>query len=231
MEGPKIIFTIPIFGGLPITETVVLSWFIIALVFVLCRVLTYRMKKIPSRRQAVAEKLVELVEKLVRNTMGEKFMRFSPFIASLFAFSLFGSLISLLGLRPVTADLNTTMSWALLTFILIQVERLKAKKLKGYLKSFVEPVPFMLPLNIISELSTPVSMGFRHFGNIAGGMVITSLLYGALASLSSMLFLPVPLLQVGIPAILSIYFDLFTGFLQAFIFCMLTMVFVSSAAD
>ena len=89
----------------------------------------------------------------------------------------------------------------------------------------------MLPLNILSEIATPVSMSFRHFGNIAGGMVITTLLMGALSALSTALHLPIPLLQIGIPGVLSLYFDLFSGCIQAFIFSMLTMAYVGSARE
>ena len=89
----------------------------------------------------------------------------------------------------------------------------------------------MLPLNIISEASTPVSMSFRHFGNVAGGMIISSLLYFALTAASSALGLSFPVFAVGVPALFSAYFDLFSGFMQAFIFIMLTMVYISNAAD
>ena len=162
--------------------------------------------------------------------MGKNHMGYVPYIMALFTMSLFGSLISLLGLRPVTAGINTTMSWAILTFLLIQFNGIKNKGIKGYLKGFVEPIPLLLPINIISEFSTPLSMGFRHFGNIAAGTIITSLVYGALAGLSSMVFggLQIPVFQAGLPAVLSLYFDLFTAGLQAFIFCMLTMVFIAN---
>ena len=103
-----------------------------------------------------------------------------------------------------------------------------------YIKSFGEPVPFLAPLNIISEVATPVSMAFRHYGNVLSGSVISVLISSALASLSGKLFsfLPgvlskVPFLRIGLPAVLSIYFDVFSGCLQAFIFAMLTMLYVA----
>lgn len=232
MEGPRIVFEIPIFGGIHFTETVVISWFVIAAIFLLCLFLTHNLKKIPtSKRQVFAELIVTSVNNMVKSNMGETYLMFAPYIASLMAFSICGSLISLLGLRPITADLNTTITWALITFFMIQINRVRNKGVGGALKSFTEPIALMTPLNLISELATPVSMSFRHFGNIAGGMMITSLLYQALSGLSGMLHLPIPLLQVGIPAVLSVYFDLFSGIMQAYIFAMLTMVFVSSAGD
>lgn len=231
VSGPKIMFEIPILGGITITETVVWSWCIIGVVFLLCLVLTHKLEKVPVKKtQQIAEKLVITMDSLVESSMGKNHMGYVPYIMALFTMSLFGSLISLLGLRPVTADINTTMSWAILTFLLIQFNGIKNKGIKGYLKGFVEPIPLLLPINIISEFSTPLSMGFRHFGNIAAGTIITSLVYGALAGLSSMVFggLQIPVFQAGLPAVLSLYFDLFTAGLQAFIFCMLTMVFIAN---
>ena len=169
--------------------------------------------------------------------MGKGYLRFAPYIGALFTLSICGSLSSLLGMRPLTADLSTTLGWALMTFFTVQFMNIKYNGFKGWLKGFVEPVPFLLPINIVGEIANPISMSFRHFGNIAAGMVITSLLYGALAALSSFVlgWIPntfinsIPIFQLGTPAVLSIYFDLFTSFLQAYIICMLTMVFVSSA--
>ncbi|MEE0867109.1 MAG: F0F1 ATP synthase subunit A, partial [Clostridia bacterium] len=152
-------------------------------------------------------------------------------------FSILGSLSGLTGLRALTGDLNTTLGWALATFFLVQFVAIRHKGFLGWLKGFTEPVVLMTPLNIISEVANPISMAFRHFGNIASGIVITALVYGALAALSQAVigWIPVigniPIFQVGIPAFLSIYFDVFTSFLQAYIISMLTMVFVSIANE
>ncbi len=240
MEGPQILFRIPLYlpffpfeNGIPITDTVVNSWLIILAVLIVCLILTRKLEKIPTKKtQLIAEKIVVTIDNLVESTMGKNFMRYAPFILALMTFSLCGSLISLLGARPVTADFNTTLGWALVTFVLIQGNNIKAHGIGGYLKGFLKPVAFLLPINIVSEVSTPISMSFRHFGNLAAGVVITELVYGGLASLSAgWMPLDIPIFQVGIPAVLSIYFDLFTAVLQAFIFCMLTMVFISNAAS
>ncbi len=232
MEGPKIYFTIPVLGGIPITETTVNMWIVMAVLAVVCRILTRRMQKIPKGKQALAEKYVSTIYTLCAQTMGNDKLRYAPYIGMLLPFSLLSSLLGLFALRPPTADLNTTVGWALITFGMIQIGRWRAKGAGGYFKSFAEPVAVIFPINLVSEVSTPVSMAFRHFGNIAAGMVITSLLYGALSALTSMLFgIGVPFLQVGVPAFLSIYFDVFTAALQAFIFCMLSMVFIAMAQD
>ena len=121
--------------------------------------------------------------------------------------------------------------WAIITFILITYNKIKFGGIKGYLKGFLEPIFVMAPLNVLSEIATPVSMSFRHFGNMAGGLVITTLIMGALKVLSNAVlgFLPVPLLQIGLPGVLSLYFDCFTACMQAFIFSMLTMAYVGDA--
>ncbi len=122
---------------------------------------------------------------------------------------------------------------------MVQAVNIKSHGVGGWLKGFTKPVFVMTPMNIISEIANPVSMAFRHFGNIASGLVITALVYGALAALSQLVlgWIPnsfvasIPIFQVGLPALLSIYFDLFTSCLQAYIFSMLTMVFVSGAQE
>lgn len=155
--------------------------------------------------------------------MGEFFQGFAPFIAAVMALSAFSSLLSLVGLYPPTSDLNVVAGWAILVFILITHYKFKCGPIQ-YLKSFAEPVPFLAPLNIISEIATPISMAFRHYGNILSGSVISVLVAAALGGLSNLLlgWLPgvlgeIPFLQIGLPAVLSVYFDVFSGLLQAFI--------------
>lgn len=238
VTGPSIVFEIPIFGGIPVSETIVNSWIVMLVITLLCFWLTRGLTvRNPKRKQVVAEKLVTMVYDMVRDTMGERNMCFAPYIGTLFTFSILGSLSGLTGLRALTGDLNTTLGWALATFFLVQFVAIRHKGFLGWLKGFTEPVVLMTPLNIISEVANPISMAFRHFGNIASGIVITALVYGALAALSQAVigWIPVigniPIFQVGIPAFLSIYFDVFTSFLQAYIISMLTMVFVSSANE
>lgn len=231
MNGPQVYFEIPVLGGLPITETMRTQWIVMAVILALCLFLTHGMSIVPKGKQVLAEKAVTMCDWLVDSNMGEGWRAFSPYIAALLVSSLFGSLASLFGLRAATADLNTTLGWALMTFALITFYKLKYSGLKGYLKGFLEPIFVMAPLNVLSEIATPVSMSFRHFGNMAGGLVITTLLLRALAALSSLLHLPIPLFQIGLPGVLSLYFDLFTACMQAYIFSMLTMAYVSAAKE
>ncbi len=238
VKGPEILFEIPVFGGIGVSETIVNSWIIMAVIALVCFFLGRNLKvRNPSKRQLVAEKAVTMITNLVTDVMGEKNARWAPYIGTLLMFSAVSSLSSLTGLRPPTADLATTLGWALVTFVMVQATSIRCHGVGGWLKGFTQPIFVMTPLNIISEIANPISMAFRHFGNIASGLVITSLVYAALAALSSLVlgWIPVigqiPFLQVGLPALLSIYFDLFTSVLQAYIFSMLTMVFVSGAQD
>lgn len=228
VTGPKVSFEI---FGLKITETVVLSWVVMAVIIGLILFLTHNMSvKNPSKKQVVAEWLVETVNGMVRDSMGKRNLKYAPYMATIFSFSIFGSLISVLGLRPVTGDYNTTLAWALITFIMIEYAKIKNDGVFGYVKGFTKPIALLTPINVISEVATPVSMSIRHFGNVASGIVITQLLYFALTMFSRKLgMVHFPIFTVGIPALLSVYFDLFTGFMQAFIFTMLTMANVGSA--
>lgn len=231
MSGPKIYFELPFFGGLPITETMVNTWLVMAFIILLVLFMTRNMSVKPKGKQVLIEKLVESFQGLVEQAMGKGNEKYVPYIGTLFLLSIFSSLSSLLGLRPPTADLNTTGAWALMTFVLIQYNGIRANGFWARIKGFAEPSPLLTPINLLGEVSTPVSMAFRHFGNIFAGMLITSLLMDFLSFLTS--FMPSwfpPILQIGLPGVLSLYFDLFTSGLQAFIFCMLTMVFVSMAS-
>ncbi len=228
VTGPKVSFEI---FGIKITETVVLSWVVMAVIIGLILFLTHNMSvKNPSKKQVVAEWMVETVNGMVRDSMGKRNLKYAPYMATIFSFSICGSLISVLGLRPVTGDYNTTLAWALITFIMIEYAKIKNDGVFGYVKGFTKPIALLTPINLISEVATPVSMSIRHFGNVASGIVITQLLYFALTSFSRMLgMVHFPIFTVGIPAVLSVYFDLFTGFMQAFIFTMLTMANIGSA--
>jgi F-type H+-transporting ATPase subunit a len=227
--GPRIAFYI---GDIPVSETVTVTWFIMFVLLVFSIVATRNMKKEATGLQLVVEQLVKTIVNLTKQNMGEKNVAWAPYVGTLLLFIGISNIMGLFGFRPPTGDLNTTMSLSILTFVLTQLFGVKSKGLGGYGKGFLEPIPLLLPLNIIGELANPVSLGFRLFGNIVAGIIIMALLYGALGNFTSLLLgLSVPLLQAGVPAVLHIYFDVFAGLLQSFIFTMLTMVFISGAME
>ena len=219
-----------------LSESQVNTWAVMISIFGLGLYLTHGLTaKAVCKRQLVAEWLVEKSEKLVRDNMGGFFAEWGPFIAAIMGLSAFSSLICLVGLFSPTGDVNVTFGWAILVFFLIMFYKFRGGTW-NYVKGLFKPIPVFAPMNLIGEIATPVSMAFRHYGNILSGAVISALFGSALTGLSRSLlsWLPgvlgdMPLLRVGLPAVLSVYFDVFSGVMQAFIFAMLTMLNVAGA--
>ncbi|MDK2586904.1 F0F1 ATP synthase subunit A [Romboutsia sedimentorum] len=223
------------FNNFKISDTVVTSWIIIAALALVSFLLTRNLKKVPtSKVQVFLEFAIGGLANFVTETMGEKTLKrmpnMIPYIGSLFLFFACSNLIGLLGFRSPTTDLDTTLAWALITFIMIYYAGVKFNGF-GFFKGLLEPMPLLLPLNLIGELAKPISLSFRPFGNILGGSVIMKLLYDFLAYVSILIpGISIPVGQLLIPVPLHLYFDIFAGLLQSFIFIMLTMVFVGNAA-
>ena len=285
VDGAFIYFTIPIFGGINITQTTVSHLIVTILLCWLSVYLGKNLKKRPDGKQVLVEKGVMMLRNMVAETMGEHNIHWTPFIGTIFLSSICGSFIGLTGfLRSSTADLSCTLVWALMVTAIIWYNNIKNNGFLGWLKGFTEPIVVMTPMNIISEIAQPVSMAFRHFGNVAGGGVITALIYTSLSLASALIMnllsanggiaamillgvgiglmiywkkqrklvlmifgivsavlglfgvlqafgilTDVPILAYGIPAVLSCYFDIFSGFVQAYVFTLLTMVYISAS--
>lgn len=237
ITGAMVYFTIPMpIQPLLITEALINSWAVMLTILFLCLYLTHGITAVPvTKRQLAAEWVVDTCNRLVEMNMGSYFKAYPPFIAGIMALSALSSLSSLLGVFPPTSDINIVGGWAILTFGLITYYKLKCGLL-NYLKGFTEPIVVLLPLNILGEVASPLSLAFRHYGNILSGSVIAVLLAAAFTGVSNLLlgWLPgvlgdFPLFRIGIPAVLSLYFDIFSGCMQAFIFAMLTMLNVAGA--
>ena len=274
------------FGPVIITETI-LSLFVVTLLLGVAGVLLGRnLKKRPGALQVLTEKGVEMLMNLVSDTMGAHNIGWVPYIGTIFLSSILGSLIGMTGfLRSTTADLAVVLVWAVMTSVIIWYQSIKRNGLLGWLKGFTEPIVVMTPMNVVSEIAQPVAMAFRHFGNVAGGSIITMIIYTALSLASTALLsfvsrtivwpilfvavavflfvrkfkkrdlvakvvgviftmvgiagvlmylnllgdVEIPVLQFGIPGVLSVYFDLFSGFVQAFVFSLLSMVYIAGA--
>lgn len=281
VQGAQVLFTI---FGVEITQTI-LSMTVVTLLLGIAGVMLGRnLTKRPGKMQVLTEKGVGMLYNLVVDVMGKHNASWVPYISTIFLSSIFGSLIGLTGfLRSTTADLSVVLTWSVMTSVIIWYQNIKRNGLLGWLKGFTEPIVVMTPMNIVSEIAQPFAMAFRHFGNVAGGGIITTILYAALALASSAviglisgtivipvlvlalgvfllirgmkakkLFGPiiggilsaigllgglenlgilsgVPILQFGIPALFSVYFDLFSGFVQAFVFSLLCMVYIAGA--
>ena len=185
---------------------------------IVIRISMRKWKQLPSGFQNIMELMVESIDNLVESAAGKKLMSLGNWFFMVFAFILMSSICGVIGLRPPTADWATTFAFAIATFILIQVMGIKYRK-GDYLKSFFKPVFIFFPLNLIGELARPISLSFRLFGNVLAGMILMSLVYSAPMAL-----------RFIIPAALHFYFDLFSGILQTYIFCILSLTFIGSAA-
>ena len=286
VEGAFVYFTIPIFGGIPISQTTVSSLIVTLLLIFACVKLGKNLKKRPGKVQVMAEKMISMLYGMVGESMGQHNLHWAPFIGAIFASSICGTLIGLTGFfRSVTADLSCTMVWSVMVSVIIWYNNIKRDGVVKWLKGFTEPVAVMTPMNVISEIAQPASMAFRHFGNIAGGTVISAIIYTAFSMVSAAvlnlisasgiavavvlmavgaalmvlwkkkthklfhmilgavcavlgvfgllqtlgILEGVPVLALGIPAVLSCYFDLFSGFVQAYVFTLLTMTYIAGS--
>ena len=281
VEGAQVLFTV---FGIEITQTILSMTVVTAVLMTLGILLGRNLQKRPGKMQVLTEMGVGMVYNLVTDVMGKHNGHCMPFIGTIFLSSIFGTLIGLTGfLRSTTADLAVVLTWSIMTSVIIWYQNIKRLGFLGWLKGFTEPIVVMTPMNIVSEIAQPFAMAFRHFGNVAGGGIITMILYTALALASNALIgllshthvMPVivvvlgvfmlvrgirqkklagpivwgiltavgvlggleyfgvlsgvPILQFGIPAVFSIYFDLFSGFVQAFVFTLLCMVYIAGA--
>ena len=239
ISGPGVYFEIPfVIQNFVISESQINSALVIITILGICLYMTHGLSVDPTlKRQHIIEVLVEKAQGLVSGNMGEAYGAFVPFVMAIMALSACSSLLSLFGLFPPTSDMNVVAGWSILVFGIITFYKLKCGPV-NYMKGFTEPVSILTPINVIGEFATPISMAFRHYGNVLSGVVVSVLVGSALQGVSAMLLswapefiAGIPIFQVGIPAVLSVYFDLFSGLLQAFIFAMLTMLYVSGAFD
>ena len=285
VDGAFIYFTIPILGGINVTQTTVSSFVVSALLIAACIYLGKNLKVRPDGKQVLVEKGVSLIYDLTASAMGAHNVHWAPLMGTIFLSSICGSLIGLTGfLRSSPADLSCTLVWALMVSVIIWYNNIKYNGFVGWLKGFTEPIVVMTPMNVISEIAQPLSMAFRHFGNVAGGGVISSIIYTTFGMLSAMVLNAiagcgwlagvvllvfgialwllgskkkklllkivaaisfvlgifgllqalgvlsgVPVLAFGIPAVLSLYFDIFSAFVQALVFTLLSMVYIAGS--
>lgn len=221
----KELYPINFFGTtVYITTTHVCTLIIILTIICLtlaARKAVFKSKGKPSLFATGVEMVIEMLVNFVNNSMGKKPGRkYINYVGTLFLFVLLSNISGLFGLRPPTADFGTTFCIALITFVMIQYAAIRYKKW-GAFKDLFQPIAVFFPINVISEFATPISMSLRLFGNVVAGTVLMALYYG---------LMPV-LFRFGIPSALHVYFDLFSGAIQAYVFCMLTMVFVSDKRD
>ena len=280
VTGAYVYFVIPIFGGIPISQTTVSSFIVAVLLCTAFILLGRNLTKRPGKMQVLVEKGVGMITELTASAMGAHNIHWAPFMGCLFLCSLCGSYIGMTGfLRSATADLNCTATWALMVSFIIWFNTIKRDGIGKFLKNYLNP------MNIVSDLAQPLSMSFRHFSNVSVGIIISTILYTALSLVSSLvlnfiasvgwlmaaalivagllifflwarrkkstvgyilsvitfvigvfgllqamgILTDVPIFTFGIPAVLSLYFDLFSGFIQALVFTLLSMVYIGGS--
>ncbi len=210
--------------GFSVSSTVIIAWIVIAalvLAAALIRIFVIpRFQETPRGLQLVLETAVGAISKLTNDKCGRKNEGLASYFFALAALLLGSAIIELFGFRPPTTDLSMTFSYAIVTFILINVYGVHNKGLKGRLRSFTSPNAVILPFKILSDLAVPISLACRLFGNMLGGMVVVELIYFALGAFS-----------VGVPAVLGLYFNAFHPLIQFFIFINLSLTFIGEAME
>lgn len=210
-------FEIPIFGGIPVPESCVMTWIIMGVLVIASILLVRKLKTVPTGTQCLLEIGINWLNNFFLEILGPKGKKYLPVLETLIIYIGVSNLAGLFGLRPPTKDLNVTVALALIAIVLIQYCSIREKGVKGWLKGFKEPMPIMLPINILELVIKPLSLCMRLFGNVLGAFVVMELIK-----------LIVP---VGLPVVFSFYFDVFDGLIQAYVFVFLTSLFMAEAME
>ena len=247
----KTLFTIPVFGGIPIAESVAVTWVIMAVLVILSLILVRNLKvENPGKKQLLLESGVSFLQDFFVGILGEEGKRYVPYLMSTVIFIGIANIAGVFGFTPPTKDMNVTIALSLMSIILIEYAGFHKRGLKGFLKSFAEPVPIMLPINILELAIRPTSLCMRLFGNVLGAFVIMELIkqlvpvvlplpfsfyFDIFDGLIQAYVFVMKLLEFICPAILpipfSLYFDFFDGFIQAYVFVFLTSLFIKEAIE
>ncbi len=226
---PHNAFTMNLFGlKIPVSDLVVSMWVIMAVMIILAIILTRKLTLVPNKKQNVVEVIVEFINNTVKDAIGPHHWKaFAPYIGTVMLFLIFANTVSIFNiipggeegfkLRPPTRNINVTVCLAVMSICVVIFAGIRYKGVGGWLKSFAKPTPVMLPFNILDYLIKPTSLALRLFGNILGAFIVMELIYMALPAFA--------------PAVLSIYFDLFDGILQAYVFTFLTSIYIAEAVE
>lgn len=211
-------FTIPVFGGIKIAESVVVTWIIMAVMTAAAIIFVRNLKvENPGRKQLILEAGYSFFYHFFDDMLGEHGRRYISYLITIVLYIGIANIIGLFGLKPPTKDLGVTAAMSLMSIVLIEYSAIHAKGFLGKIKAFADPVPVLVPINILELFIRPLSLCMRLFGNVLGSFVVMELLRGLCAWI-----LPVPF---------SLYFDIFDGFIQAYVFVFLTSLFMKEAIE
>lgn len=213
----KTSFVIPIAGGIPVPESTVITWGIMAIVILLCIIFVRNLKVVPEGPQVYVEALVGFIYGFIGDLLGEKGKRYIPFLGTVLIYLACANISGFFRVAPPTKDLNVTAGLAIISLFLIVFSGIREKGLKGYLFSYAEPMPMMIPVNLLELITRPLSLCMRLFGNILGGFVLMELITFAAPAI--------------VPLPFSCYFDFFDGLLQAYVFVLLTSLFINESIE
>ncbi len=208
----KTAFTIPIFGGIPVADSCVVTWVIMAAVVILSIILTHNLKKVPTGSQCILEGLMEWLNNFFTDILGHKGKKYIPFLETLIIYIAFANIIGLFGFVPPTKDINVTAALAGIAIIYVQSAFIIEKGPLKWLKSLLNPI------NLLDLITRPLSLCMRLFGNVLGAFVVMELVKTGICA-------------IGVPVIASAYFDIFDGLLQAYVFVFLTSLYMAEAIE
>lgn len=206
-----------------ITTTTIGSWILTLTLLLLGYLASRKLKKatdVPGTVQNMLEYAMEMLENMTQGILGGNARRFANYIATIFLFILFGNLSGLFGLRAPTADFGVTFLLGMFTFFIVNYQGIKNRGF-GHVTSLFQPIPVLFPINVIGEIANPISISLRLFANLLSGVIIMGLWYGMMPWFA----------KIGIPAALHVYCDLFSGCIQTYVFCMLTMVYINDKME
>lgn len=216
----EVVFRIPvpfIDGGIPVYESTVVTWIIMAVVVLLSIILTRNLKLVPDKKQMALETCIGWIRNFCRDNIGKGADRYVPYLGTVLIYIGFANIIGLFGFKPPTKDLSVTAALALMSIVLIETATIRKRKLGGYFKHKASPTAIMLPMNIMEIGIRPLSLCLRLFGNVVAAFIIMELIKYVV--------------PVVVPTVFSLYFDIFDGFLQAYIFVFLTSLFISEGIE
>jgi F-type H+-transporting ATPase subunit a len=212
------------FFGLDISETVLNTWCIMAVIIVLAVILRLtvirKLKDVPKGAQNVLEFAVEWILKYTKSTTHGVGEFLASYLFTVAIFLIGCACVEMFGFRTPASDITVTASLAILTFFFINYYGIKNKGVGGRIKTLASPTPAVFPIRVITDFAVPVSLASRLFGNMLGGLVVMDLLYTALGGYA-----------VGIPSVAGLYFNVFHPLIQAFIFVTLTLTFINEATE
>ena len=214
----NVVFTIPLFGGIPILESVVVTWIIMAVLMAASLLLVHGLKvRQINNEQAALESGISFIYDFFEGLLGKDGRDYIPYLITVVLYIGIANMIGLFGFKSPTKDLNVTASLAVMSIVLVETAGIRKKGVKGWIKSFAEPIPIIAPINVLELFIRPLSLCMRLFGNVLGAIVVMALIKH--------------LVPLVVPLPFSFYFDIFDGVIQAYVFVFLTSLYIKEAIE